>query len=168
MPPIYLTPAQTSGSTYPHYGAMVRDRASHAGVIIPQITQSIQDLAPVITRPTTKRGQTMQHSSPPASLSSIEASIPGSTYPAEIIKPLTLTPSVAGTVFNATPLSNVTAVARDIRSGVRGRPLIPIGLRDRAADAMPPGMRQRAAAWSRAVARFRSHRPARGNVVGRE
>ena len=164
MPPIYLTPAQPSGSTYPHRGAMARDRASHAGVIIPQIAQHVADQLPALTpgRMTTRRGASMQMASPPASMSS-------TPYSAEVIKPLTIAPSVAGTVYNATPLSNITNVVSDLRSkGLRGRPILPPGLRDRASDAMTPGMRQRTAVWARAVARFRSKRPTSGGTIHRE
>lgn len=162
---IYPEPATPSGAAYRGGQRLV------GGVVLPPIAfinaLNIQP-RPGMPNSTRQRAQSFAHASPPATLSSIEARVPDSYFPAQIVKPLTLTPSVAGTVYNATPLSNVTSVATDIRSGVRGRPLIPVGLRDRAADAMPPGIRQRAAAWTRAVARFRSSRPTSGGRVHRE
>lgn len=164
MTPIYPTPATPSGTSFRS------DKTLPGGVVIPLPPIDVSKLKRPQLAPnsTSQRAQSFVHSSPPATLSSIEARVPDSYFPAQIVKPLTLTPSVAGTIYNATPLSNITSVATDIRSGVRGRPLIPVGLRDRAADAMPPGIRQRAAAWNRAVARFRSPRPTSGGRVHRE
>lgn len=89
-------------------------------------------------------------------------------YPAEIVKSLpAIGPSVAETVFNATPVSNITSILSDIPGAAR-RPIIPAGLRDRAASALPEGIRQRATVWARAVARFRSSRPTSGGRVSRE
>lgn len=159
--PVYPDPATTSGTSY------VGGRPLVGGLVIPyQIDKLIRPLSfPASSR---QRAPSMVQNSPPATLSSIEAKVPGSTYTAEIVKPLAIVPSVAGTLYNATPVSNVTAIATDLRSGVRGRPLIPPGLRGRAADAMPPGIRQRATVWARAVARYRSNRPTSGGRVHRE
>lgn len=157
--PIY-DEAQQPSSTFPH----ITDKI----IMPPNLDPSKWVTHQGLPNQSLRRGPTMQMPSPPATLSSIEAQVPASLFPAQIIKPLVLTPSVAGTAFNATPLSNITSIASDLRSGVRGRPLIPQGLRDRAADAMPPGMRQRAAVWSRAVARWRSPRPTSGGRVSRE
>lgn len=89
-------------------------------------------------------------------------------FPGEIVKSLpAIGPSVAGTVVNATPVSNVTAVVNDL-PGIERRPIIPVGLRERAAELMPPGMRHRATAWTRTVARWRSNRPSSRNRVHRE
>lgn len=89
-------------------------------------------------------------------------------YPAEVVKSLpAIGPSVAETLFNATPVSNITSVLSDIPNAAR-RPIIPAGLRDRAVTALPEGIRQRATVWARAVARFRSSRPTSGGRVSRE
>lgn len=75
--------------------------------------------------------------------------------------------SVASTVYNATPLSNVTSVLSDI-PGLARRPIIPAGLRERTIDALPPGIRQRATSWNRAIAGWHSSRPSQRNRVTRE
>lgn len=96
------------------------------------------------------------------------AGVPSPARVAEIIKPFpVIGESLAGTVYNATPVSNVTSVLSDIPHAAR-RPLIPPGLRQRAAENLPPGIRQRATVWARAVARWRSSRPTSGGKISRE
>lgn len=91
-----------------------------------------------------------------------------SRFPAEIVKSLpALGPSVAGTLYNATPLSNITEILQDL-PGVERRPLIPAGLRDRVSSALPEGVRTRATVWARAVARVRSSRPTSDGRISRE
>lgn len=93
---------------------------------------------------------------------------PGAPNGAVIHRPTpAIGPSVVGTVVSATPVANIATALRELPHAAR-RPLIPAGLRERAADAMPPGMRQRATVWARAVARWRSHRPTTGGRISRE
>lgn len=89
-------------------------------------------------------------------------------YGAEIAKSAPpIGPSVTGTLFSATPLANITSVFRDLPHAAR-RPFLPAGLRERVAETLPPGLRQRATVWTRAVARWRSVRPTSGGRVHRE
>lgn len=162
---IYDNVATTSGT------AFQGGRALAHGIVVPPISRAS---IPKIARPgypnsTRARGRTMQMASPPATISSVEAQVPQSLYPAEIIKPLTLTPSVAGTLFGITPIATIRDLSSQVRSGsLRGEPFLPIGWKDRVASAMPPALRERSAIWARTAARFRSSRPTSGGRVSRE
>lgn len=67
-------------------------------------------------------------------------------------------PSVVTSVFSATPIGNAMTLARDIPA-MPYRPLLPPGLAERVVDALPVGMKARAANWSRLLARLASKRP---------
>lgn len=160
---IYTDPAQTSGTAFQSPGS-----GDHGMVLPPIATMPLPTVAPPgMAGVSLRRGSAIQTSSPPATLSSIEAHTPDSSIPLAIDKPLALTPSVAGTVFNATPLNNIASILRDFPSAA-GRPILPVGARQWVIDKLPSGLRDRAAIAGRTVARVRAARPSSGNHFTRE
>lgn len=81
------------------------------------------------------------------------------SYPAAITRRVDLgAPSVVSTLFQATPANNVVTIVRDLPNAA-GRPLFPLGLTERVVEALPAGMKARAANWSRLLSRLASKRP---------
>jgi len=153
--PLY-NEAPQPGSSFPNRASLPPDH----GAILPPLV--FNELIPRLAG-IAPRARAGSFTPPPRT-----AGVPSPARVAEIIKPFPIIGgSVAGTIYNATPVSNITAVASDIPHAVN-RPLIPPGLRERLAENMPAGMRQRATVWARAVARWRSNRPTSGGKISRE
>lgn len=149
--------ATTPGST--------RQNVGPAGAIIP-LPAPIRELPREIFSGASRSFGAGSFLAPPPG--SVVSGAPTRALPAIIDKPLpALGPSIAGTVARISPAGDVATIARELPA-IGQRPLLPVGLRERVAETLPPGVRKRATVWARAVARFRSGRPSMNNRVTRE
>lgn len=76
-------------------------------------------------------------------------------------------PPATGGVSSGIPLPSISGIRDAVGNNVPTirRPVVPVGLRSRAASALPPGIRTRAAAWAENVARWQSKNAARNTAT---
>lgn len=150
--------AQTSGAYMP--GAVVGTGRPN-GFVNPFRGQ-VRELPAV---PTISRlGSTSSIMSPPNMFGGANQ-VSGVAAPINVPLP-EIGPSVIGSIAGALPAVGAVNLARDIPNA-NGRPLIPVGLRERVAASLPDGIRKRAVAWERAISR-RLTRASPSIPVGRE